>query len=250
MLKIAILSDVHSNLPALRAVLADIDALSADHIYCLGDLVDFAPWTNEVIELIRSRDIPTVMGNHDERIAFDIPVIRLEKHSEEEASARLEAIAFTRKDISEANKDYLRNLPLQMRLDFLINGKALNILLVHASSRCIDEYIYEDHEEEDILEMLDTNSADVMVIGHTHLSYIRHLKNGKTLVNCGSVGRTKEERQLACYLLLTINFGDGHNSVNFELRKLTYDLEETVREIRKSTIPDYYADFLLSGLNS
>lgn len=141
MLKIAIFSDIHSNLPALKAVLADIDIHKVDQIYCLGDLVDFAPWTNEVIELIRSRRIPTIMGNHDERIADDMPLKRLKKHSEAEASARVQAIDFTRSDISIANKEFLAHLPRQIMLNFIFNGKQLKLLLVHASSRSNDEEV-------------------------------------------------------------------------------------------------------------
>src|SRR4051812_18015918 len=97
---IAIFSDIHGNLPALKAVLDDIDTRKADQLYCLGDLVDFAPWTNEVIELLRSRKIVCIMGNHDERIAFDKPMIPLAKHSPEETKARITAIDDTRKKIT------------------------------------------------------------------------------------------------------------------------------------------------------
>ncbi len=247
MLKIAIFSDVHSNLPALKAVLADIDIHKVDQIYCLGDLVDFAPWTNEVIELIRSRNIPTIMGNHDERIAYDTPLKRLKKHSDAEATARVQAIDFTRRDISIANKEFLAHLPGQIMLNFIFNGKPLKLLLVHASSRSNDEYVYEDHEEKDLLDMLDTSQADVMVMGHTHLSYIRQLGRGKTVINCGSVGRTKEVLQRAVYVLITLSSEDKGCNVNFEIIKLVYDVRETVEGIRKSTIPDFYADFLKQG---
>lgn len=76
MKKIAIISDIHANLPALEAVLNDIQTnYTTEDIYCLGDLVDAAPWHNEVIELIEARGIPTVMGNHDERIVLNSQVI-------------------------------------------------------------------------------------------------------------------------------------------------------------------------------
>ena len=91
MSRIAIFSDVHGNLPALKTILADLDVRKPDQVYCLGDLVDFAPWPNEVIELLRSSRIPCIMGNHDERIAFDYPVIPLKKHSEDETRARIHA---------------------------------------------------------------------------------------------------------------------------------------------------------------
>ncbi|WP_263356173.1 metallophosphoesterase family protein [Acidicapsa ligni] len=77
--RIAVFSDVHGNLPALEAVLKAIDSSHPDVILCLGDLVDFAPWPNEVIEVIRSRNIGTLMGNHDERIAHGIEVMPLAK---------------------------------------------------------------------------------------------------------------------------------------------------------------------------
>lgn len=74
MIQIAIFSDVHGNLPALEVVLKDMDRRGIRQKFCLGDLVDFAPWGNEVIRKIRDQNIPCLMGNHDERIAFDMPV--------------------------------------------------------------------------------------------------------------------------------------------------------------------------------
>lgn len=86
-----------------------------------------------------------------------------------------------------------------------------------------------------------------MVMGHTHLSYIRQLGRGKTVINYGSVGRTKEVLQRAVYVLITLSSEDKGCHVNFESRKLVYDIQETVIGIRKSTIPDFYADFLKQG---
>ncbi len=108
MQKIAIISDIHGNLPALQAVLKDINTVyKADQIYCLGDLTDGAPWHNEVIELIQELNIPTIMGNHDERIAFDYAVHALSKHSLEEHDARLKTINHTKETISPDNKQFL-----------------------------------------------------------------------------------------------------------------------------------------------
>jgi predicted phosphodiesterase len=80
MYKVAIFNDVHANLPAFEAVLADIDKWQADTVVCLGDLVDFSPWPNETIDAIRKRRILTILGNHDERIANDHPTLPLSKH--------------------------------------------------------------------------------------------------------------------------------------------------------------------------
>ncbi|RAJ27242.1 metallophosphoesterase family protein [Pedobacter cryoconitis] len=240
---IAIFSDVHGNLPALQAVLKDIEKRKADQVYCLGDLVDFAPWTNEVIETIRDLQIPCLLGNHDERIAFNHEVIPLAKHNEEETLARMAAINFTKNTIKEDCKLYLAGMPLKLRITFKVKGQPFSISLVHGSTRSNEEYIYEDHELKDILGMLDQEQADILVMGHTHESYIRAISSEadhQMVINCGSVGRSKEGKPLASYLLIAIN----ENGVHAEIIKLAYPVEKVVKAIHESDIPDFYARFL------
>jgi predicted phosphodiesterase len=238
--RIAIISDLHANLPALNAVLEDLDKRQPDALFCLGDLVDFAPWPNEVIETIRQRRIPTIMGNHDERIAFDYAIFPLEKHTEEERAARAHAIGYTRRTISADNREYLSGLPRTVRISYGTGSKARKLLLVHASPRSIDEYIYADHPETELIRMPRKNDADVIVMGHTHLPYIRPFSGGKFAINTGSVGRSKEERISATYLMLTI----AESRIRPEIVRVAYPVEETIRGIRESPIPDFYADFL------
>ncbi|HVI46397.1 MAG TPA: metallophosphoesterase family protein [Chitinophaga sp.] len=244
MLNIAIISDIHGNLPALNAVLADISQRGADQIYCLGDLTDAAPWHNEVISLIRRRHIPVIMGNHDERIAFDLPIVPLSKHGPEETAARITAINYTKATITPDNSRFLANLPAFIQLHF---GR-YKLMLAHGSLRSNDEYLYQQHDEDDLFQMMQQQQADALVVGHTHISYIRHLYNGeKLLVNAGSVGRTKEQDGMATYVLLQI---DQHHTgapaafFNPVIRKVAYPLEETLEGIRSSPIPDFYAGLL------
>jgi len=242
---IAIISDIHGNLPALKTVLDDIKKRNIEEIYCLGDLVDFAPWTNEVIQLIRDSAIPCIMGNHDERIAFDEEIIPVSKHSPEETYARTTAINITKYVITEENKQYLSQLPAEFRLTFEYGGSAKTVLLVHASTNSNDEYIYESHDQDLVRQMLDDNNADVLIMGHTHKSYIKTIhKSGhpdKLAINAGSVGRSREGEPLACYLILN----PDSQGIHPQIIKLDYPIEETVEAIRKSKIPDFYADFLL-----
>ncbi|PSL45615.1 putative phosphoesterase [Chitinophaga niastensis] len=244
MLRIAIISDIHGNLPAMKAVLDDIRSFNADQIYCLGDLTDAAPWHNEVIELIRRMRIPTIMGNHDERIAFDHPILPLSKHSPEEQVAREKAINYTKDTITRENKLFLAHLPRYIQLDF----GHLKLLLAHGSTRSVDEYIYQHHNEEELIGLMNDQQINLLVTGHTHLSYIRFLENGeKMVVNAGSVGRTKEKDGLATYLQLTIkdnNASLAKDYFNVAIKKINYPVKETIEGIKESQIPDFYAALL------
>ena len=249
MKKIAIISDIHGNLPALHVVLKDIDQKNIDTIYCLGDLVDFAPWNNEVIEIIKNRNIPCLLGNHDERVAFDQPIIPIAKHPAHETDARTTAINHSKQTVTEANKAYLRSLPLTLRLAFTIAGKPVSILLVHASTRSNSEYIYENHDLEDIQGMLRDSKTDMLIMGHTHQSYIKQVAAtavtpAGVVINTGSVGRSREGSPLASYLILSIDDA----AITPQIIKLPYPVEEVIKAIEASPIPNFYADFLKRGL--
>ncbi|UHO37445.1 metallophosphoesterase [Chryseobacterium capnotolerans] len=240
MIQIAVFSDVHGNLPALEVVLKDIEQRGIHQKFCLGDLVDFAPWGNEVIEKMKRLNIPCLLGNHDERIAFDLPVFPLSKHSEEETAARFIAIDHSKKHITEENKQFLAELPFHLKLNYKIGKKHWNIQLVHSSLTSNDTYLYESENDEIFMNMLEDSNADLIVMGHTHLSFTKQFENKKWAVNCGSVGRSKEENRLASYLILNLD----DEKIIPEIVQLSYPLEETLHAIEKSGIPDYYADFL------
>lgn len=240
MIQIAVFSDVHGNLPALEVVLKDIEQRGIHQKFCLGDLVDFAPWGNEVIGKIKNLNIPCLLGNHDERIAFDLPVFPLSKHSEEETEARFIAIDHSKQHITEENKQFLSELPFHLKLNYKTGSKHWNIQLVHSCLMSNDTYLYESDNDEVFMKMLEDSNADLIVMGHTHLSFTQEFENKKWAVNCGSVGRSKEENRLASYLILTLS----EDEIIPEIIQLEYPLEETALQIEESGIPDYYASFL------
>lgn len=239
MIQIAVFSDVHGNLPALEVVLNDIESRGIQQKFCLGDLVDFAPWGNEVIEKIKTLNIPCIMGNHDERIAFNIPVIPLVKHSQEETEARFFAIDHSKKHITRENKTFLSQLPFHLKLNYKVGQKHWNIQLVHASLESNDTYLYENEPDEVFQNMLKESQSDVIVMGHTHKSFTKYF-DGKWAINGGSVGRSREKNRLASYVILTLD----EEKITPEIVQLDYPLEEVALEIEKSDIPNYYASFL------
>ncbi|STD06069.1 phosphodiesterase [Chryseobacterium carnipullorum] len=240
MIQIAIFSDVHGNLPALNAVLEDIERRGIRQKFCLGDLVDFAPWGNEVIEKIRDLNVPCLMGNHDERIAFDIPIFPLSKHSEEETNARFIAIDHSKRSMTEENKKFLSQLPFHLKLNYKIGNRHWNIQLIHSSLSSNDTYLYEAEDDEVFVNMLEESQSDIVVMGHTHLSFKKSFENKKWAVNCGSAGRSKEENRLASYVILTMS----QEEIIPEIVQIDYPIEQAVRGIEESDIPNYYASFL------
>ena len=239
MIQIAIFSDVHGNLPALEVVLNDIRERGITQKFCLGDLVDFAPWGNEVIEKIKENNIPCILGNHDERIAFDLPVTALSKHSEKETAARFAAIDHSKKHITDKNKSFLAELPFHLKLNYKIGKKHWGIQLVHSGLESNDTYLYEFEEDEIFNEILNASQSDVIVMGHTHISFKKEIGE-KWAINTGSVGRSKEENRLASYLVMTLD----EENILPEIIQLNYPLDEVATQIEWSDIPNYYAGFL------
>lgn len=241
MIKIAIFGDIHGNLPALETVLNDIEVRGIKQKYCLGDLVDFAPWGNEVIDKIKKLNISCIMGNHDERIGRDLPIIPIARHSEIETEARFIAINHSKKTITAENKQFLAELPFHIKLNYKIGQKHWNIQLVHASIDSNTNYIYESEDDEIFNAMFTESKADIIFMGHTHLSYIKQIED-KWAVNTGSVGRSREENRLASYAILTLT----EEKLETEIIQLTYPIGKVVEAIENSEIPNYYADFLLN----
>jgi len=234
-----IFSDIHANLPALEAVLADMDRRGLTGRYCLGDLVGYATFPNEVIQAIQRLRIPCIMGNYDLGVgnnSDDCGCAYKDAHSE--ALGKL-SIAWTNSRTTEENKAYLRQLPerLSLRLG------DLNVVLVHGSPRRVNEYLYEDRPEASLERLLDMVEADVLVCGHTHIPYHRTLPSGRHVVNEGSVGKPKDGNPEACYVVLQ---ADGRD-LNVEFIRVAYDIERAASAIEASDMPREYAEMLRRG---
>jgi putative phosphoesterase len=238
-----IFSDIHANLPALEAVFADMDKRGLDDRYCLGDLVGYATFPNEVIEFIRERSIPCIMGNYDQGVgnsSDDCGCAYKDAHSE--ALGNL-SIAWSNRHTTDENKAYLRALPTQIPLQL----GDLRVALVHGSPRRVNEYLYADRPDASLERLLDMVEADVMVCGHTHIPYHRVLPSGRHVVNAGSVGKPKNGDPRACYIIME-TYG---RYLNVELVKVAYDVEWAAREIEATSLTDLmpheYAQMLREG---
>src|SRR5580692_9167227 len=132
-MKIALFSDVHSNLPALEAFFDDVRERKADAIYCLGDLVEYNIWPNEVIDEIRKRGIPTIAGNYDFGIGRSSNDCGCAYKTDDEKANGAISISFTNQIVKDDQRAYLRTLPAHFRLEFQLNADKMILLLVHGS---------------------------------------------------------------------------------------------------------------------
>ena len=234
-MRIAVFSDIHSNLPALEAVLDDIDRAGVDATYALGDLVGYAPWPNESLERLQADGIPSVMGNYDDGTGFDRDDCGCAYTDPTEKALCDRSFEWTKEHTADANKSWLRTLPPEIRLE--ADGR--RFLLVHGSPRRINEYLYEDKPEATFGRIAEGANADVIVSGHTHRPYTKRV--GDTLfVNDGSAGKPKDGDPRACWALIETTPAE----VRVDLRRVEYEVEAAALAIEASDLPDEFADQL------
>ncbi|NTS43100.1 metallophosphoesterase family protein [Flavisolibacter sp. BT320] len=256
-MRIAMFSDIHANLPALEACLKSIEEQKPDAIYCLGDLVGYNSWPNEVINEIRRRGIPTIAGNYDQGIGLMSDECGCAYKTDAEKDMGKISISYTNSLVKPDERWYLRTLPAHISVEFQLNNDKLNLLLVHGSPRKINEYLFEDRDEKSLLRIMEGGDADILCFGHTHKPYHRVLPTDpgenphfRHAINIGSVGKPKDGDPRGCYVILSINQDSSITSketVQVEFIRFEYDVEKAARAVEESPLPNEYADMLRKG---
>ena len=248
-MRLAHISDIHGNRPALGAVLTHIAAKAAvNATYHLGDLVGYGPWPNEVIVMLRDAQIPGVAGNYDSTVAtgYKHCGCRSENAGQEELAHR--SFSWTLAHVSEESKRFLHALPFRMDIRPLGGHRAgPAVRLLHGGAQLNTVYVTEDRPDDFLMTMADALGAkpgDAVCFGHTHLPWQRTV-GGVRFVNTGSVGRPKDGDPRAGYMVLEIT----ETGVSAELARVEYDVEEAARAIVASELPNEFAEFLRTGGN-
>lgn len=265
-MKIALFSDIHANLPALEAFFASVEQQKPDAIYCLGDLVGYNTWPNEVINEIRGRGIPTIAGNYDFGVGRSSDDCGCAYKTDEERANGAVSISYTNQIVKAEERAYLRTLPAHIRIEFQLNQDKLNLLLVHGSPRRINEYLFEDRDEKSLMRIMHDADADIMCFGHTHKPYHRVMNDNaaelpagpsagrasgfRHAINIGSVGKPKDGDPRGCYVLLHIKERSSiavRDSISVEFVRFGYDVEKAAKAIEGSPLPQAFADALRMG---
>jgi putative phosphoesterase len=230
--RVAVITDIHANLPALRAALARIDELGIETIYCGGDLVGYGPHPNEVCALIAERAIPTIYGNYDYAIARDLEDCGCAYITPHDRELGQQSVAWTLDHTDQASKDFMRELPFDLR--FVVGARSVH--LVHGSPRKVNEYLFEDKPARLYERLAEAEQADVLTFGHTHKPWVREY-GGVLFVNCGSVGKPKDGDPRGAFAILS------EDEVTIE--RVEYDAQAVAAEVRGAGLPGEYADKLL-----
>lgn len=235
-MKIAVISDIHSNIFALGAVLNDIKRHNVDLTVCVGDLVGYCTFPNEVIDLIRDLNISTVMGNYDDAVGNELMVCGCDYPDPKDMENAGISLNWTIDETKEENKLFLRELPKELVMVF----ENKTVKFVHGSPRKLNEYLKENSAEADeIMEELD---EDILICGHTHKPYYKKY-GSKMLVNAGSVGKPKTGNPKANYVVLS-KYGED---IRIEIIEVPYDFEKTAAAIEQKGLPKEFADLIRTG---
>jgi predicted phosphodiesterase len=244
--RLALISDIHANLPALEAVLSDIEARDVVATYHVGDLVGYAPWPNEVVGVLGGRRISGVSGNYDSTVGLDYRHCGCRYEDPRQESLSHLSFDWTRQACSRETKAALAALPFRLDLHPL-GGHAAGprVVLVHGTPVLNTVYWTEDRPDDFCRKMAGLagmKPGDVIAFGHTHLPWHR-VVDGIHFVNTGSVGRPKDGDSRAGYALLEITAG----GVTVSHERVTYDVERTMKAIFDSDLPEEFGWYLESG---
>ena len=243
-MRLAIFSDVHGNLAALEAVLADIERRGPfDAFGVAGDLCEWGPQPREVLERLRALAYPVVQGNTDYNVVQGntdhsvvqgntdynvVPAEEEEQRAPGRSASSIEARAWTIAQIGIEGVAYLSTLPSSHTFSGPDGG---DVLMVHANACDQTTHLHADASPKRVAKLLGGSTANTIVFGHLHTPYARRVA-GRLLVNVSSVGYPRDGDHRAAYAELTWD-GVWHATI----RRVAYDLEATVAAFEASGMP-------------
>ena len=234
--RVAVITDIHANLPALQAALARIDELGIETVYCGGDLVGYGPHPNEVCALIAERAIPTIYGNYDYAIARDLEDCGCAYITQHDRELGQQSVAWTLEHTDQASKDFMRDLPF----DLHFNVGITRVHLVHGSPRKVNEYLFEDKPARLYERLAAAEDADVARLRPHPQAVGPRVR--RRAVRQLRLGRQAEGRRRARRLRGPRGRRAG---VEVTIERVEYDAEAVAAQVRAAGLPGEYADKLL-----
>lgn len=222
LMKVAVIADIHANFPALEKVLEDIRGAP---IFCCGDLVGYNTFPNEVIDLIRTNNATSILGNHDRAV--------LTGDTGWFNSEAIKAIEWTAGKLTTENRSFLEALPGAYENEFyMAHGSPKNQL---------EGYIFSDDPDYVFSDFFNYTERDIIILGHTHIPFVKKI-DGKLIFNPGSVGQPRDSDPRASYAILDTE------KKEVKIKRVGYDIEKTSTAIMKAGLPKRLGIRLFRGI--
>lgn len=232
-MKVALIGDMHANLPALEAVLEHVRQHGAEAIWNIGDFVGYGPFPEEVVNLLRSQPVVSIVGNYDTAVVKFGKGAKKKKHP-----AKAFAHQWAYEHLSKESLRYLESLPEQIRLEV----EDRRVLLTHGSPQSPDEHLTPDTPQERLGDLAEMAQADIVICGHSHQPFVRRA-DGVWFINTGSVGRPDDGDPRACYAMMEIT----QRKLQVRHYRIDYDLQRTVDAMRKNHLPEAFIQMIVQG---
>lgn len=238
---VALFGGVYNNFLALGALLDDSSSRVSE-IFCLGDVGAFGPHPDRSIEILRGAEVPIVQGNYDRSVGMRRGDCACGYTDPRDNHFAALSYAYTFRNTSERNKDYLATLPDQIRLR---SPKGERILLCHGSPRRQNEFLWESMSPDPFLErMLDDAQCDILAVTHTGIPWKRHLPGGRLVVNVGAIGRPANDGQTHVWYAVLDLSGEASDAAFIPLR---YDHDRLAYEMRTERIAEPFVETVETG---
>ena len=237
-MKIGLISDIHSNLEALSAVISRLEKMNVDRVICLGDIVGYGANPVECIKLVREKCDVVLAGNHDFAVAGNLSISWFNQDA-------LDSVIWTKKNIDDNMSNYLSSLPLTYVKE--------DVVYVHATPHKPEKWSYIVSMEDALYEFRYFRGS-LAFVGHSHIAGI-YCHDGSThkneinlerskryIINIGSIGQPRDGNPDAAFAV----YDDDHKRVNIE--REPYDIDSAAQKIYDASLPEYLASRLSKGI--
>jgi putative phosphoesterase len=236
-MKVALIGDIHANLPALEAVLEDAHKRGVEAIWNVGDMLGYGAFPDEVVDLLQKENVQSIIGN------YDIKVMKVKqkrnKWKKNVPPEKWVAFNWTYNKLSKSNLEYLNSLNKELRME--MEGK--RILIMHGTPDSDEEHVTNDTTEDRLNEIALMADADLIIFGHSHIPFKRKV-GSVWFINPGSVGRPDDGDPKASYAILVLR---QPNVFRVDHYRVEYDVERAVSAIREGGLPDLFARMIQQG---
>jgi len=238
--RIAVFGGIYNNYLALEAALRDVKAQQVDACFCLGDLGAFGPYPDRVFPLLRDHGVQCIQGNYDNSIANDLADCQCGYIDPRDNHFARISYHYTFQNTSPANRAWLRDLPIQRRIQL---GR-YRVLLCHGSPRRMNEFLWESTTPTHFLEHLaDGENVDVILATHTGIKWHRRLGGNRHFVNVGVLGRPENDGNTHVWYTIL----EARPELSVEFVPVIYDYELLAAEMRRERLPEEFVRTVLTG---